>query len=397
MSRDNLERLLRQLNTLEPTVRQLLSLHRQTPILEKKLTQVEGYVMDIADEYNELALEWRQKLATWWRLYAESDSAETAEKKVAAGLEPLLSLAGSSTTTSSGIFDSLRELWNEASSAQTASQDNGDEQPDLIDLQMSKKTEPVPTINWWGAVGTPVPARTQATQSAENIWSAGPSTMTMVPIRRQSDGDDREDSPVVLLRKNHIRTELATEFSLLSKVDRIGDDIDAFRAILAAIAKADRLVLPYRTDHRLQSDVLSLIFGLLPSSSLQAFLNYHKVGSPKTVRDLKHFLSGELTRYLRSNPTAVVGENRALDLFSGLGARFSDLVSVGPLLPRNDDLSSASDSSSSSSSEAAESLPESFYNCFQWNGHQATNSNTNEPMKMRELNEPKKAPAPAHA
>ena len=69
----NREQILRQLHTLEPIILQLFAMNQQTALLERKLTQLEGVVMEIPeDEINiELADLWRDKLAKWWRQYTE--------------------------------------------------------------------------------------------------------------------------------------------------------------------------------------------------------------------------------------------------------------------------------------------------------------------------------------
>ena len=43
MPQEDMERLLRKLTTLEPTIKQLLSMKKQTVILETKLSQIENW------------------------------------------------------------------------------------------------------------------------------------------------------------------------------------------------------------------------------------------------------------------------------------------------------------------------------------------------------------------
>src|SRR5699024_4840422 len=66
-----------------------LSLKQQTAILEKKLTQLEDWIIEIPNGYDEFAREWREKLAKWWRLYAESgvESGTAATKPPISSLE----------------------------------------------------------------------------------------------------------------------------------------------------------------------------------------------------------------------------------------------------------------------------------------------------------------------
>ena len=65
----NLEILIQTLDTLEPTVRKLLSLGRTNSLVKEKIERMEQCIIQIPSENNQLAIMWRERLADWWLLY----------------------------------------------------------------------------------------------------------------------------------------------------------------------------------------------------------------------------------------------------------------------------------------------------------------------------------------
>lgn len=68
--RNDHDDLLRKLYTMEPTITALFALSRPTIILERKIVQIEEFIMLIPSDDEPLVSTWRKKLAQWWKQYA---------------------------------------------------------------------------------------------------------------------------------------------------------------------------------------------------------------------------------------------------------------------------------------------------------------------------------------
>ena len=59
-----------QLETMEVIIEHLFLLHLPTPILTRKLRQLELYVNEIPSQCLIQAIKWERKLASWWDEYS---------------------------------------------------------------------------------------------------------------------------------------------------------------------------------------------------------------------------------------------------------------------------------------------------------------------------------------
>lgn len=322
---DSTERLVRKLSNFESTINELMSLGKPTVILKEKLSQMDDLILDIPSHCEELASEWRAKVASWWRLYASFTSWDETRMRCHHLYDHLLPAS----KLSSQLYQQNAPYVAALTSNHLSSLTNP---PRSCSAPPLKPIGHTPERRYFPALNGPPPVTWETSksplrdylygnkplpQSLYQIDNRPPTSLTSTYSNSNSNNFNSPrfgSSPslpnfpdatfynvfVGPATKNSIRAQLKAAFEELTDIGHEGSVIgsaayiDGMQKLLAAVAKSIKAIIPYVSDDQLLMEVSLMAIQKMPTEKKEEFNNRYDRHS---LFNLMRFLRKEIVMY----------------------------------------------------------------------------------------------------